>query len=151
MTAIIFQRDRLAGVYELWANGECLYVGQTGNLFDRIAAHADKPYAEVRFTEVADSVERSRVEARKIRELQPTLNKVVPMVSGLAADIIDCLGRDVIRQRLGLTPSSMSDAVREGKFPARWYGPMCEIAAEQGVDLPMSLFHWREAPERGAA
>lgn len=60
------------------------------------------------------------------------------------ADILDALGRDVVRESLGLTPSSLTDATREGAlFPARWYGPMKKLADEKGIALPMGLFHWR--------
>lgn len=64
------------------------------------------------------------------------------------AGILDVLGRERVRVALDLTPSSLSDATRDGaKFPARWYGPMKRLADETGVDLPMELFHWRSAGE----
>lgn len=62
------------------------------------------------------------------------------------ADALDALGRDAVRERLKLTPSSMSDALRgdDAKFPARWYAPMKELADERGVELPLDVFHWRK-------
>ncbi len=60
------------------------------------------------------------------------------------ADIVHAIGRDSLQRRLRLSPQSVSDAIRDGKFPARWFGPMEPLAAEKGIPLPRDLFHWRE-------
>lgn len=61
------------------------------------------------------------------------------------ADALDALGRDAVRDRLNLTPSSLTDATRDGAlFPARWYAPMKALADERNVELPLCLFNWRK-------
>lgn len=66
-------------VYELWAEDECLYVGMTSRLGQRLEAHALKPwYAGV--TRVAASAvtgdrhQALHVEAERLDQLQPTHN-----------------------------------------------------------------------------
>lgn len=59
--------------------------------------------------------------------------------------IVDRLGRQEIIDRLGVRTSSVTDAISDGVFPARWYGELKEMADEQGIELPLELFNWRKA------
>ena len=60
-------------------------------------------------------------------------------------DVYEALGRDRIQRELGLTPASLTDAIADGKFPARWYARIKALADADGVALPLALFSWRKS------
>lgn len=59
--------------------GECVYVGQSGNLPERIYSHFKDGKGFTSFTfDVCDQPMACELEARKIVEMNPLLNKVLP-------------------------------------------------------------------------
>lgn len=77
-------------VYELWADNECLYVGFTGNLPNRLRDHiANTGYArrvtDIRVTVHATDREALDFEAAQIFELQPTWNTQSKKGRGIGA------------------------------------------------------------------
>lgn len=80
---ITLARADCAGVYQLWKDGRCIYVGQTVNIFNRIGAHWTKDFDEVRFESVAHMALRLNREEDLIAELQPELNIVGKTDGGL--------------------------------------------------------------------
>ncbi len=58
-------------------------------------------------------------------------------------EVYEKIGRARIQKQLDLKASSLTDALTDGRFPARWYAPMKKMAEEDGLELPLSLFHWR--------
>jgi hypothetical protein len=68
-----------------------------------------------------------------------------------AREIVDAIGRGEIASGLGVSPSSISDAVIAGVFPARWYLGLRDLGSRKGVVVPEALFHWRPLRAEGAA
>lgn len=56
------------------------------------------------------------------------------------SNIADTLGRKKIADAVGVGLTAVSNAVVRGRFPASWYLPVTALAAEAGVDCPVSLF-----------
>ena len=66
-------------VYELWAGDECLYIGMTSRLGQRLAAHARSPWFSLVTRVVADAVDGNRHDAlreefSRLDRHQPTHN-----------------------------------------------------------------------------
>lgn len=59
-------------------------------------------------------------------------------------EIIERFGRPRLRKLLGVTNSSLSDAISAGTFPARYYKPMKDEAEAEGWELPIDRFNWRQ-------
>ncbi len=75
------QNAYVAGVYLLMRDGEIVYVGQSGNVYSRIAKHMDT----ARFTFDAFSIfgcsdkdGRLKMEAELIHKYQPSENRIFP-------------------------------------------------------------------------
>lgn len=62
--------------------------------------------------------------------------------------IIDSLGRDTIRERLGVSTQSISDAIREDRFPARWYAEIAAMGSDAGLEIPLALFAFIGTPRQ---
>lgn len=60
-------------VYFLMRQGECVYVGQTRNLQQRLRCHTDKDYDEVHFVDVPEEL-RLSTEREYIAKLAPVYN-----------------------------------------------------------------------------
>lgn len=56
------------------------------------------------------------------------------------ADICDALGRATIAARLKVRVTAVSNAVTEGRFPARWFLVVTELCEENGLKCPEQLF-----------
>ena len=90
---------RLPGVYAFYANGECMYVGESKNIKKRISTHERRQQlasCEVRFFVCDD---RKAIEAKLIRELKPKRNgrsvereKLMELAAKRAAKNTDFLG-----------------------------------------------------------
>jgi len=57
-----------------------------------------------------------------------------------ARDICKVLSRGELQKKLGVTPPAVSNALKKGVFPSRWYLVMDRMCSEAGVNCPRSLF-----------
>lgn len=65
-------------VYELYKGSKCIYVGQTGDLYNSITVHkSDKEFDSIK-VQVCDKKDASIIEADSIVRLQPRLNCELP-------------------------------------------------------------------------
>lgn len=55
-------------------------------------------------------------------------------------DLFDALGRDTVRERLGVSPSQLSNAVSGNSMPSSWYVCIRSMCDEVGIDCPDGLF-----------
>lgn len=58
-------------------------------------------------------------------------------------EFVDQVGARVIAFRLDVNEQNVRKAVIAGRFPARWYAGLQEIAAERALACPLALFHMR--------
>lgn len=66
------------GVYFLFKDGELVYIGQSCNIYSRLAVHlADKNFDQFSFIEVRNSAERIKKEKYLIQKFKPRYNKEV--------------------------------------------------------------------------
>jgi hypothetical protein len=67
-----------------------------------------------------------------------------------ARDIVETLGRERVRLRLGVGRPALSNAISSGEFPASWYQIIKELAAEGDVEtlVPLCLFRWKQASQK---
>lgn len=50
---------------------------------------------------------------------------------------IDAIGREALRERLGLTwPSAITEGMRRERLPASWYAAMCDLGEERQMSPP---------------
>lgn len=63
-----------------------------------------------------------------------------------AREIIESLGRDVVAASLGVSESSVKNAVGSS-MPARWFNVMEGLCQKSGIDCPRSAFAFRTAAE----
>jgi len=56
------------------------------------------------------------------------------------AEICDVVGRRRIAAAVGVRITSVSNAVAEGRFPARWFDVIERLTAEAGLRCPRHLF-----------
>lgn len=54
--------------------------------------------------------------------------------------ICDAIGRRQIADAIGVRLTSVSNAVTDGQFPARWYDVVEGLCAAKGLDCPRRLF-----------
>lgn len=95
-------RDGAAGVYQLWLNNECMYVGQTQNIFRRMVNHWQRNFDSIVFIPVVHWAERLNLEFRLIQSLNPRWN--VSLVNGRLSEDRRCKpggarGRDLSGDR----------------------------------------------------
>lgn len=60
--------------------------------------------------------------------------------------ICDALGRREIAAAVGVKPSAVSNAVFQGKFPAKWFIVVSEMCASAGIDCPAEIFAFAVTP-----
>lgn len=58
-------------------------------------------------------------------------------------EYIDLIGRDTLLDN-GLSQQALSNAIRDGGFPAAWYGHIRSIATQKFIITPMYLFRWKQ-------
>ena len=63
----------------------------------------------------------------------------------LSQTICDNLGRKNIAERLGVGPTSVSNASVAGVFPASWYLVVKEMCDEVGIECPVESFSFKSA------
>ena len=56
------------------------------------------------------------------------------------ADICDVLGRRNVALAVGVRATSVSNAVVEGRFPAKWYLVIAEMCRTADIPCPNELF-----------
>lgn len=62
------------------------------------------------------------------------------------ADICKNIGRGKLAELLGVGSTAISNAVVEGRFPAKWYRVVHTLCEESGLDCPVSLFNFVDPP-----
>lgn len=58
------------------------------------------------------------------------------------ADICKSIGRGKLAELLGVGSTAISNAVVEGRFPAKWYRVVHKLCVERGLDCPVALFNF---------
>lgn len=61
----------------------------------------------------------------------------------IVATICDALGRKTVAERLGVRPTAVSNAVTDGRFPARWFPVVRGMCEERGLDCPENAFNFK--------
>jgi hypothetical protein len=56
--------------------------------------------------------------------------------------VVKAIGRGKLADALRVGRPAISNALRQGVFPARWYRVVKSLADEAGVECPDSLFRW---------
>jgi DNA-binding Xre family transcriptional regulator len=131
-------RDRAAGVYQLWLADECMYVGQTQNIFIRISEHWKRNFDRVVFIPVLHWSARLTLEEEFIRLLNPRWN--VSLVSGRLSEDRRCKphgarGRDLSGDRFANHRLLMNIAIEKAETQKK-------LAEIFGV-APQTVSHWR--------
>jgi hypothetical protein len=67
-----------------------------------------------------------------------------PSRMNTVSDICSRLGRREIATRVGVAKTAISNAVVDGKFPARWFLVLSAMCQEQGIECPKELFSFTE-------
>lgn len=76
------------------------------------------------------------------------------------SNICDALGRREIAAAVGVKPAAVSNAVFQGRFPAKWFIVLSEMCEAAGIDCPSEVFAFAQPggkdeaepeTERGAA
>lgn len=62
------------------------------------------------------------------------------------SDICNVLGRAKLATALGVRLSAVSNAVVDGRFPAKWYRVVHEMCGEARIDCPVGLFNFVDPP-----
>lgn len=62
-----------------------------------------------------------------------------------AAEVADFLGRVPIARAVGVGETAVSNAVSQGKFPARWYLAVRNLLNERGEECPDHLFRFERS------
>lgn len=70
-------------------------------------------------------------------------------MSNSAAHIVNAIGRKRVAAACGVSVNQIGNAVACGRFPARWYKPLLDLAREHDVALPMTLFNWAKPKKLG--
>lgn len=68
-----------------------------------------------------------------------------------ASEIVNEIGRSHLAGLLGVVETSISNSVKKGKFPARWYKVVSEECSARGMDCPFSLFSFTGSESQGQA
>jgi hypothetical protein len=88
------------------------------------------------------------------RELSPALTVVNyfgkrgSMSKNHTIRIIDALGEDVFKDRLGWTDRAIRHAKSFGLFSGLWYRPVRRLCDEHGIWCPEEAFTWKDAPKK---
>jgi len=61
--------------------------------------------------------------------------------------IASVVGRDVLASRLGVGKTAISNAIKAGKFPARWFRVVKDLTEEHGINCPEDLFAFAKEVE----
>lgn len=136
------------------ADGRLLYVGISRSVTARLTQHSESPWdhliARIEVERFPTREEAEAAERAAIRSERPIHNRTHNTDPTTVVKVLLTLGRSKVRKRLGLSHSDITDAIAASRFPARWYGPMRELAEAKGFDLPLDAFHWRAggAPAR---
>jgi hypothetical protein len=67
-----------------------------------------------------------------------------PAMTQTVKDIINAIGRKKMASALGVSLPMLSNAVMDGRFPARWLLIMSDLTAEVGIECPLCLFAFRQ-------
>lgn len=131
-------RDVAAGVYQLWLDNECMYVGQTQNIFFRITNHWKRKFDTIVFIPVVHWITRLNLEEKLIRQLEPKWN--INLVGGKLSEDRRCKpggarGRDLSGDRFALHRMMMNIAIEKAETQKK----LAEII---GV-TPKTISHWR--------
>ncbi|WP_109464387.1 helix-turn-helix domain-containing protein [Albibacillus kandeliae] len=65
--------------------------------------------------------------------------------------ICDGVGRKELADRLGVGKASITNALREGAFPASWYMEVKALCDASGLDCPLEAFNFRSSANEDAA
>ncbi len=60
-------------------------------------------------------------------------------------DIVVVLGRDTIKDALGVRDGAVYAAEQKGMFPAAWFDVLDELGQANCKPLPRTLFNWKRA------
>ena len=66
-------------------------------------------------------------------------------------NICEALGRRTIADAIGVRLTSVSNAIVDGRFPARWFHLVDHLCAERGLPCPRRLFTFVGADEASAS
>lgn len=72
------------------------------------------------------------------------------VTSPTVAQICEAIGRDAIARSVDVKPNSVSNAIADNRFPARWFIAVKELCDAAGMPCPAHLFHFAGVSE-GAA
>ena len=61
-----------------------------------------------------------------------------------STDIVDELGRDLVRDHMKCTPTALSNHYVSGKFPSSWWYELKKLADSKGVKISERAFNWKE-------
>lgn len=131
-------RESAAGVYQLWLNNECMYVGQTQNIFQRMVNHWQRNFDSIVFIPVVHWCERLNLEQRLINSLNPRWN--ISLVNGRLSEDRRCKphgarGRDLSGDRYANNRLLLNIAIDKAETQKR----LAEII---GVE-PKRISHYR--------
>lgn len=135
-------RDDAAGVYQLWLDGQCVYVGQTANIFQRIVNHWKRKFDRVVFIPVLHWSDRLNLEEKLIKALNPKWN--VQLVGGRLSEDRRCKahgarGRDLSGDRFANHRLMMNIAIDKAGT---------QKALAELMDVPAkTVSHWRRTGE----
>lgn len=57
-------------------------------------------------------------------------------------EICNAIGRSLIAAHLNVRVTAVSNAVTDGRFPARWFLVMTKLCSEHGIPCPKELFNF---------
>lgn len=58
-------------------------------------------------------------------------------------EIVDALGRDVIRIHMDCTHTALSNHYVRGKFPSSWYYGLKKLAESENKEISEAAFNWK--------
>jgi hypothetical protein len=58
--------------------------------------------------------------------------------------VCDAVGRAELARLLGVRKQAVSNAVADGRFPAKWFSVVRDLCASRGIDCPESLFSFAQ-------
>ena len=67
------------------------------------------------------------------------------------ASICDAIGRKALAERVGVGMTTISNAVVDGRFPAKWFLAVRDMCLEKGIESPEALFTFANAPAAARA
>jgi hypothetical protein len=60
------------------------------------------------------------------------------------SDICDVIGRGRLATALGVRKTAISNAVVQGRFPAKWFKVISDLSVDHGIECPEALFTFVE-------